>query len=557
MSTPVPDPIRLGTRASVLARTQSATVGDALASLAGRPWSEVLIRTRGDDTTKPLDQPGSPGLFVSTLRQALLEGEVDVVVHSFKDLPSAPEPGIVVAAVPERVDARDVLVSRDGLRLADLPSGAVVGTSSPRRSAAIATVRPDLVIRPIRGNVDTRIRKVRDGEYDATVLAAAGLQRIGRLDEIAEYLDGMIPAPGQGALAVECRADDLEMRDLLAGLDDAHARLVTTAERQVLIGIHAACTTAVAAHATYDDGSLVLCADLAIDGATTASRVVASCAVDDTSAARTAGMRAAAHLVSAGERPLALLVRSAGNGEDIAALGAVGVAAVCEAYVQSIPVPGDSVVLMHRVRESLERGDSARTWIVATSALAMPSWVAGAGNELPSLLRAAARAGMRAAATGERSARTLVEAGFGDVLVPPRASAADLVAAMSELAPGYAIFPHGDRALWTLPEGLAQSGWRVDAGVVYATSTVDERPASADLVEDGTVGVLVLRAPSAARAVASHARVPDGVIVVCTGETTAREARESGLTVSAVSQSPSPSDVAAAVSAAIASPHRR
>ena len=152
------NPIRLGTRASLLARTQSATVGNALAAVAGREWDEILIRTPGDDTTTSLNQPGNPGLFVSTLRRALLAGEVDVIVHSFKDLPSAPEPGITLAAVPLREDPRDVLVCRDGLTFATLPHGAKVGTSSPRRAAMLLAQRPDLQIEPIRGNIDTRMQ---------------------------------------------------------------------------------------------------------------------------------------------------------------------------------------------------------------------------------------------------------------------------------------------------------------------------------------------------------------------------------------------------------------
>ena len=550
------DPIRLGTRASVLARTQTATVGDALSAISGRPWVEVLVRTPGDDTTTPLDRPGAPGQFVSTLREALLAGDVDVIVHSFKDLPSAPAPGIVLGAVPERADARDVLVSRDGLRLSDLPPGAVVGTSSPRRSAAVLALRPDLVIRPIRGNVDTRISKVRDGDYDATVLAAAGLQRIGRLDEITEYLDSMLPAPAQGALAVECRAGDREMLALLASVDDAQARLVTAAERQVLVGISAACTTAVAAHATHHDGRLALRADLAIDGDTTTARIDVSCPPGDIHTARTAGMRAAVQLVRSAGRPLALLVRSGGNDDDIAALATLGVAAICEPYVLSAPVPGDAMALVNSLREALADDDPARTWIVVTSAMAMPSWLAEAGDDLPELLRSAARAGVRAAAVGERSAQTLADVGFENVLVPRRASAGDLVMAMSDLPAGRVIFPHGNLALGALPEGLARSGWRVDAGVVYETSNVGERPASAELIEDGTVDIIVVRAPSAARAVARHARVPDDVILVCTGTTTAQAARESGLSVTAVSTSASAPDVAAAVTAALVSRHR-
>lgn len=257
--------LRLGTRASVLARTQSATVGDAWSALTGRTWQEVTITTAGDDTSKPLDQPGSPGLFVSRLREALLAGEVDVIVHSFKDLPSAPHDGIALAAVPGREDPRDALVSRDGLRIDELPAGAVIGTSSPRRAAVVRRRFPGLRIEPIRGNVDSRIRKVREGEFDATILAIAGMRRIGRADEATEVFDieTMIPAPAQGALAVECRAADAELLAELAQLDDADARLRVQAERAVLAGVEAACTTAVAAHAFADgEDRIVLLAEI-------------------------------------------------------------------------------------------------------------------------------------------------------------------------------------------------------------------------------------------------------------------------------------------------------
>jgi len=260
--------LRLGTRGSLLARTQSGTMAAAVADLLGLPLEqaieEVIIRTEGDDSTVPLQESKTPGLFVNALRDALLEGRVDFIVHSFKDLPSAGVPGIAMAAVPVREDLHDVLVSRDGLTLAQLPEGAVVGTSSPRRGAKLQFVRPDILIRPIRGNVDTRISKVRSGEYDATVLAAAGMKRIGRFDEASEILglDVLLPAPAQGALAIECRADDERTLSLLTKLNDTQARLITTAERAVLVGVAATCSTAIGAVAEFAEGDLTVTAEL-------------------------------------------------------------------------------------------------------------------------------------------------------------------------------------------------------------------------------------------------------------------------------------------------------
>ena len=253
--------LRLGTRGSVLARTQSGHVAAALASSMGVPVEdvieEVIIRTQGDDSTIPLNESKTPGLFVNALRDALLAGDVDFIVHSFKDLPSGPVAGITLAAVPVREDLHDVLISRDNMTLAELPKGARVGTSSPRRTAKLLAARPDLEIQPIRGNIDTRIAKVRSGEFEATVLAAAGLRRINRIDEAAEVLglEILLPAPAQGALAVECRSDDSVTLALLGQIDDAQARVITTAERAILIGVGATCSTAVGAVASLGDAN--------------------------------------------------------------------------------------------------------------------------------------------------------------------------------------------------------------------------------------------------------------------------------------------------------------
>src|SRR3954454_21246423 len=227
--------IRLGTRGSLLAMTQSRWVADRLAAATGREVELVEVSTTGDRADTPLAQLGGTAVFVSALREALLAGRIDVAVHSLKDLPTAPAEGLALAAVPLREDPRDVVVGRDGLTLGELPVGSRVGTGSPRRAAQLHALGLGLVIVDIRGNVDTRIPKVREGEYDAVVLARAGLARIGRLEEATEVLDPlqMLPAPGQGALAVETRADD-ELASALAALDDRASRVTVEAERAVL-----------------------------------------------------------------------------------------------------------------------------------------------------------------------------------------------------------------------------------------------------------------------------------------------------------------------------------
>lgn len=240
-------PIRIGTRGSLLASTQAQGIADRLIAL-GHPAELVIIKTPGDlDQRSPVAQIGV-GVFTTAIRVALRDGECDVAIHSYKDLPTAPEPDLTIT-VPERVDPRDALVSRDGLVLGELPAGSRVGTSSPRRAAQLRALGLGLEIRPLRGNLDSRLGKVANGELDAVVVARAGLVRIGRTDVVTEALDPvvMLPAPAQGALAVECRTDDAELVRILAELDDPYTRAAVDAERAVLAALEAGCTAPVGA----------------------------------------------------------------------------------------------------------------------------------------------------------------------------------------------------------------------------------------------------------------------------------------------------------------------
>jgi hydroxymethylbilane synthase len=245
----------LGTRGSALARAQTERVIELLATAWPGITCEVrAIVTQGDRTQssgEPLPAIGGKGLFTAELEEALRSGEIDLAVHSLKDLPTEEPADIVLGAVCLRDDVRDCLVARDGLTLAELPPGAVVGTSSLRRTAQLRALRPDLEVRSIRGNVDTRVRKVREGEFDAAVLAAAGIRRLSLEDAVTEWLPGetMLPAPGQGALAVQCRAGDEAVLALLAAIDDPATRAATTAERVFLRDLGAGCTAPVAAYA--------------------------------------------------------------------------------------------------------------------------------------------------------------------------------------------------------------------------------------------------------------------------------------------------------------------
>lgn len=249
--------IRIGTRASVLARTQSALVADALRAALGREVELVDVRTEGDASTAPLATIGGTGVFVTAVREALLRGDVDVAVHSLKDLPTAAPEGISLAAVPTREDPRDVVVARDGLTLGELPPGSTVGTGSPRRVAQLAALGLGIDLVGVRGNVDTRIRKVHEGALDAVVLARAGLARLGRVGEATEVLDPLqvLPAPGQGALAVEVRADDAALLDdVRATLDDPRSRACVEAERALLADLEAGCSAPVGALAELAEG---------------------------------------------------------------------------------------------------------------------------------------------------------------------------------------------------------------------------------------------------------------------------------------------------------------
>lgn len=298
--------IRIGTRGSALAVAQTTTIANALVA-KGAEVEIITITTHGDVSTESLASLGGTGVFASALREALRAGQCDVVVHSLKDLPTAPEPGLSIAAVPKRADARDAIIARDGLTLETLPAGARVGTGSPRRRAQLLARRSDLDVVDIRGNVDTRIGKVAAGELDAVILAAAGLSRLGRLEEATELLgiDGWPTAPGQGALALETRTGE---EKLAKALDHRPTRTIVEAERSVLAILEAGCAAPVAAHGMIDDGLLFLSGRVyAPDGT---QHVTSSHAlyVDDTPnpAADVSG-RVAAELIALGASGLAPL----------------------------------------------------------------------------------------------------------------------------------------------------------------------------------------------------------------------------------------------------------
>jgi len=299
--------LRLGTRGSALALAQSRQVAALLTDQLGCDVELVRVQTVGDASSAAIAQIGGTGVFVTALREALSAGEIELAVHSYKDLPTAPAEDLVVAAVPLREDPRDALVARDRLTIGELPARARIGTGSPRRTAQLLGLGLGLEVVGVRGNVDTRIAKVSAGELDAVVLARAGLARLDRLAEASEVIDPltMLPAPAQGALAIECRAGDTDLVALLAALEDADSRTAVTAERALLSALEGGCTAPIGALAQVaegDDGPELYLRGLvaAVDG-TDAVRLSAT---GPTSEAEKVGRRLAAELLDLGAADL-------------------------------------------------------------------------------------------------------------------------------------------------------------------------------------------------------------------------------------------------------------
>ncbi len=302
--------IRIGTRGSLLATTQAGLVRDALIA-KGHAAELVVISTAGDRSSAPIADIGV-GVFTAALRDAIADGRVDMAVHSYKDLPTAVDDRFVIAAIPRREDARDALVARDGMVLGELPVGSVIGTSSLRRAAQLRALGLGLEIRPLRGNLDTRLSRVSNGDLDGVVVARAGLVRIGRQDCVTETLEPvqMLPAPAQGALAVECRAGDAELAALLAEMDDSDTRAAVIAERILLAELEAGCSAPVGAIAEvvesideegriFEELSLRGCV-AAVDG----SDVIRASGIGTPDRARELGLSVAAELFDLGARDL-------------------------------------------------------------------------------------------------------------------------------------------------------------------------------------------------------------------------------------------------------------
>ena len=406
--------IRIGTRASALALAQATIVGERLAELSGQDVELVHVTTEGDVRTESLTSLGGQGVFVAAVRQALLDGRCDVAVHSMKDLPSGEHPYLTFGAIPVREAPVDVLCARDGYTLATLPAGARVGTGSPRRAAQLLRASPDLDIVDIRGNVPTRLRRTTK-DLDAVVLARAGLARLGLLDAATEELTDMVPAAGQGALAVECLRETATaatpLAAALAALDDAATRLAITAERAVLAELGASCTTPVGVHGQYDDGVLHLQAVLLVGSRTATAE--ASCPVTTPADAAAVGAALALELRSAAPRLAVLRERP---GVLTAELEAAGVVVVQCPVVRTEPLPvtglsddlawlGDGWLVVTSPRTVDFLAELAGREAVPAAALVVPR-CACVG---PATARAAQAMGLRVEVVGDADAERLVE----------------------------------------------------------------------------------------------------------------------------------------------------
>lgn len=317
---PARDVIRVGTRGSALALAQTRQIAERLGAAADADIEIVTVTTQGDTSRASLQQIGGTGVFAAALREALVAGECDVVVHSLKDLPTGEHPDLRLGAVPKRADARDSLCARDGLALADLPEGARIGTGSPRRIAQLGRVRPDVVAVDVRGNIDTRLGFVEQGELDAVLLASAGLQRLGRADAATERFElaDWPTAPGQGALALEVRRErgPRHLERGLEAVDHASTRATVLAERLVLAGLEAGCAAPIGATAFIEDELLFLTATVySADGtrwltSSHAATPESRSAADLADAARDVAERAVAELLGNGAADLAPALES-------------------------------------------------------------------------------------------------------------------------------------------------------------------------------------------------------------------------------------------------------
>jgi hydroxymethylbilane synthase len=551
--------IRIGTRGSALALAQARRVAELI--VARRPdiaTELVIVETEGDiDQTSSLTEIGGRGVFTSAVQAQLLAGRIDIAVHSAKDLPARSPDGLAIVAVPEREDPRDVLVSRHAVCLSALPAGPRIGTSSRRRAMEVLGARPDAVIVDLRGNVDTRLRKAETETFDAIVLAAAGLGRLGLLHRVTEWLpvDRFVPAPGQGALAVEARTTDAPVVELLREIDDPVAAAAVAAERALLDAIGAGCTVPLGAHVAHEQGVWTLHSVYG-EESTAVQRIKR--VLDSEHLVE--GARLAAQELLAGRssrgaeaagRPRVLVTRAAAQAAPLsAALAAAGMEPVEYPVIRI--APPDVCTPLDRALEGVMAGDF--DWVIFTSANAVDgvaSRLQSAGLPKDTMKR------VRLAAVGRATADALAAQDWPVALVARESSGYGLVAdlAGTGVAGHRVLYPHGDLARDQVASGLAAAGAEVVPVVAYRTLPED-RPSALDR-DLWTTGIdaVTFASPSSIRNLATRMDGLDviaGARIVCVGPVTAEAARQHGLDVHAIADDASVDGMVAAVRAAMA-----
>ncbi|MBA2276870.1 MAG: hydroxymethylbilane synthase [Chloroflexia bacterium] len=563
--------VRIGTRGSALARCQTETVARLLSRLyPGAVVRTQVVRTEGDiDKQSPLTLIGGRGVFTSALQVALLQGRVDAAVHSAKDLPSLEPPGLELAAFPERADPRDVVVSRHGVGLLDLPRHPTIGTSSRRRAAQVRALRPDAHIVELRGNIDTRLRAALDGELDAVILAAAGVGRMGWHDRVAAYLpvDLFIPAPGQGALAVETRCAPDVTATMVRAIDDADVAISVRMERAFLRGVGGGCLTPIGAYAAFEPNAtgrermIRVHAMLASDDGDRLERV---CELVPVARGEEVAFDLARRLMRAvrpryqtagvpSALPLAGLTVMVTRAADRAA----GLVAALEAE-GALPVvlpaiaiePADDQAALAEAARRLAEGEF--DWVVFTSA----NGVTPLAQHMHELDRSTSQRRWRTAVVGAATRTAVEKAGWDFDLAPEKSTADELVRALDArgIAGAKVLIPQGNLARPMLVDGLRAADATVVVVQAYRTvpATGADRLARR-LAHEGGIDVVMFASPSAVdgflAAVGSELAALSGACFVGIGPTTTAAMRERGLPVHAVAEDPSNSGMVRAVTA--------
>ena len=548
-------------------------IADALRSL-GAEVELVPVRTLGDVSTAPLSSMGGVGVFVAAVREAVLDGHCDLAVHSLKDLPTAPAVGLALGAIPEREDPRDALCARDGLGLWGLPRGAKVGTGSPRRAAQLRAARWDLEIVDIRGNVDTRLGRV-GADLDAVVLAAAGLNRLGRADAITEYFEPevMLPAPAQGALALECRGDDAELLALLARLDHLPTRIAVEAERELMRLVEAGCAAPFGALAEITSDQDPTPAGRASrdpgetggdEGFRQAQPTVGRLRLQARLAAPD-GMTTLAKSIRVGSGPTGLPPRSpdprtvgtikeivATMAQDLAPLVGLRVLMPPSRLTEAVAVRGAQVTTATFTRQTTvtdsrlgERIDELAAgrydWLVLTSARTLVAF-----RDLGVDLAAAVPEATKVAAVGPATAAAAGEAGLRVDLLPTSGSGGADLAASFPGEPERVLVPGAADPAAGLDAGLAARGFQIDRVAVYRTDPVESLDDEVGLGWPAGFDAFVVTAPSVVRAAAGLLGRP-GPPVVALGESSAAAARAAGFTVVATAVEATPAGLVTAL----------